>query len=151
MILPGIGRGAAGRQRLRHHLVDLRPAVARQGDQNFGGAGRVGDGLLGEALEEWLDQQHHVIVVLAHHHAGTLLVGELRVEGETQALEEGLAPGHVLDGQVHEDLAGHRRLLGRLRKFNRRQPSILIERARAGGFHKAPVGCALPTRRSTGD
>jgi hypothetical protein len=44
-------------------------------------------------------------VVLADHHAGTLRIGELRVEREAHAFEKSLAAFHVLDGQVDEYLA----------------------------------------------
>ena len=63
-------------------------------------------GFLDEALEEGLDQQHGV-EVLADFEAGALLVGEARVEAQAQGFEEGLRAGHVLDGQVDEDLAKH--------------------------------------------
>jgi hypothetical protein len=85
--------------------VHFFAAFARQADQHFGALGRIRDRLVGKALEEGFDQQHHIVVVFAHHHAGALLVGELRVEGKAQAAKERLGALHVLDGQVDEHLA----------------------------------------------
>jgi hypothetical protein len=49
--------------------------------------------------------------VVVDHHAGGGVVGELRVEGVAQRLEEGHGARQVAYGQVHEDHLGHRRPL----------------------------------------
>src|SRR3990167_1566232 len=106
VVLRRVGRGGARGHGLAHHFLGLGAAVHRQGDQHLGALVRVAQGLLGEALEEGLDQQHGE-EVFADFQAGALLVGEALVEREAQGLEEGLRTGHVLDGQVDEDLAEH--------------------------------------------
>src|SRR5205814_4170081 len=60
----------------------------------------------GERPEKRLAEQHHESF-LAQHHAGSLVVGELRVELEPEPRKELHAALEVADGQVDEDLAGH--------------------------------------------
>src|SRR5262249_17336936 len=52
-----------------------------------------------------LDQQHHERL-LADDHAGGVVVGELRVEGEAELGEERDRSLQVADGQVEEELPG---------------------------------------------
>ena len=114
--------------------------------------GRVARGLLGEGLEEGLDQQHHENV-LGHDHAGRLFVGEAGLEGIAQRGEEGDRAGQVLHGQVDEDLRAHRTLLsftsgGRHRRAPAADPRTASAPA-AGRNCDRLHGCGHPVSRRT--
>src|SRR5262249_32978807 len=68
--------------------------------------GRVGDLLVGERLKFRVREQHCVNIV-GDHHAGRRFIRELRVELETELLEEGHRALEVLHRQVYENLCIH--------------------------------------------
>ncbi|MNV47265.1 hypothetical protein D3C71_1391260 [compost metagenome] len=98
--------GAAGSACAGDQVVDFGAAFARQADQHFGCLFGVHQRFAGKALEE-IARQEHGVDVIADDHAGALLVGEIRVEGEAQLLEEVLRFLHVADGDVDEYLLVH--------------------------------------------
>src|SRR3954469_21701711 len=104
MVLRLAWYAGAGRARPDDELVDFLAACAGNAGQHLGGLGGVGDGLVGEAAEELLHQQHGE-QVLAEDHAGGIVVGELRIEAVAELREEPDRTLQVLDRQIDEDLA----------------------------------------------
>lgn len=95
-----VGR-AAGGEGPGDEVVDLLAARAAQADQDFHGLGRVADGFGGELAELGMREQHDMDG-LADDDAGGGVVGELRVMGEAEGLEEGHRPGQIGDREVEE-------------------------------------------------
>jgi hypothetical protein len=124
-------RVRAGADGFADEIVHLFTALGGQADDRLAALGRIGDLERGdEALEERLDGEHDRGVVADDHPAG-VLVGELLVEREADAAEEGPGPGQILHRQVDERHSRH----GRSFLFGRRR---IVE---------APVR-HLPVRRS---
>src|SRR5262249_42184365 len=90
----------------RDELIDLRLALTRQASQHLRVLGRVGYLLVGERLKFRVREQHCVNIV-GDHHAGRRFIRELRVELETELLEEGHRALEVLHRKVYENLCIH--------------------------------------------
>src|SRR3989344_3282727 len=142
-VLRRAGGGAARSHGLVHQRIDFCTALAREAHQHLGGGACIGNRLAGKGLVEVLDQQHHE-EVFAHHQAGALVVGELEVEVIAQCAEERLRAGHVLDGQVHEDLLVHEVLL---RSKEGKAKRKVLQSATGDGAQAA--GLLPPARRLT--
>src|SRR5262249_32409955 len=87
-------------------VVDLRPAVARQGGQHLGEPARVHDLVLGERLEFCVREQHRVNII-RDYHASCRIIRELRVELEAKLLEERHRALEVLHWEVYENFRCH--------------------------------------------
>jgi hypothetical protein len=106
-VILGVHRGGCARgDSFGDQLIDLGSTVRGQAHDRFRASGRVAELLLGESLEEALNQQHDVDV-LSHDHAGRVLVGELRIKRIAQTGEEFYGPLQFLDRQVYKNLRCH--------------------------------------------
>jgi len=100
-----VGRTAGG-QGFRDEFVDFFAALAMEGKQGFDGGGGVADRLGGEFAEFRVRREHDGDRVAQDEHRGGV-VGELGMEGKSEAGEKGLGSGEIGDGEVEADLFNH--------------------------------------------
>jgi hypothetical protein len=106
-VVLGFGIGAPSRRDcLRNKLVHSATVLAGKRDQHLRALRGIRHGIGSELLELGVSQQHNV-GVFAHDHAGGGLVGELRIELETEFSEELFGLWQILDRQIDEDIGSH--------------------------------------------
>ena len=106
VILRRTGRASTRRNGFLHHRIDFLSAADLECIDDLGIALGVGNLLLGESAKELLYEKHGKDI-FTDHHAGRILIGKLRVEGEPEFGKELDGFFEVLDRQIDEDLLNH--------------------------------------------